>query len=148
MTNAEKRGKEILEQLCKTGDWAVNKYTNEICDCTIDCRSCIFFDEDCYCTNGKTKWLNSEYKTEKHFTEGDKAVLRAFDKIQWVAKDYNDSVYGYIQRPYKNGLTWNVEDGATFNFSAMQNISSATFTDIKWEDDEPTSREEILGEEK
>lgn len=35
MTNAEKRGKEILEQLCKTGDWALNKDTNEICNCTI-----------------------------------------------------------------------------------------------------------------
>ena len=150
MTNAEKRGQEILEQLCKTGDWALNKDTNEICNCTIEkCRSCMFFDGDWPCTNVKAEWLNSEYKTKKHFTEVDKAVLRAFDKIQWVARDYNDSVYGYIKRPYKNGLTWNVEDGATFNFSAMQNISSATFfADIKWEDEEPTSREEILGEEK
>ena len=94
-----------------------------------------------------TEWLNGEYKTKKHFTEVDKAVLRALDKIQWVARDYDNSVYGYIKRPYKNGLTWNVEDGATFNFSAMQNISSATFTDIKWEDEEPTSRAEILGDE-
>ena len=148
MTNAEKRGKEILEQLCKTGDWALNKDTNEICNCTIEkCRSCMFFDGDWACTNVKAEWLNGEYKTKKHFTEVDKAVLRALDKIQWVARDYNDSVYGYIKRPYKNGLTWNVEDGA-INFSAMQNVSSATFTDIKWEDEEPTSREEILGEEK
>lgn len=148
MTNAEKRGKEILEQECRTGNWALNKYTNEICNCTIEkCRSCMFFDGDWACTNVKAKWLNSEYKMKKHFTEADKAVLRAFDKIQWVAKDYNDSVYGYIQRPYKNGLKWNVEDGA-INFSVIQNISSATFTDIKWEDEEPTSREEILGEEK
>ena len=149
MTNAEKRGKEILEQLCKTGNWAVENYTNKITKCSPsfeNCQKCIFDSHYRKCWEAKAEWLNSEYKN--HFTEADKAVLRALDKIQWVARDYNDSVYGYIKRPYKNGLTWNVEDGATFNFSAMQNISSATFTDIKWEDEEPTSREEILGEEK
>ena len=151
MTNAEKRGKEILEQECRTGNWAVNKDTNEIVECIPaieNCQKCIFDALNRKCWEAKAEWLNGEYKTKKHFTEVDKAVLRALDKIQWVARDYNDSVYGYIKRPYKNGLTWNVEDGATFNFSAMQNISSATFTDIKWEDEEPTSREEILGDEK
>lgn len=151
MTNAEKRGKEILEQLCKTGNWAVNKDTNEIMECIPAKETCegnCLFGGMPNCVKGKIEWLNNEYKTKKHFTEADKAVLRAFDKIQWVAKDYNNSVYGYIQRPYKNGLMWDVEGGAIFDFSAMQNISSATFTDIKWEDEEPTSREEILGEKK
>lgn len=151
MTNAEKRGKEILEQLCRTGNWAVENYTNKIMNCSPspeNCQRCMFGSLNCTCWEAKAEWLNSECKIKKHFTEADKAVLRAFDKIQWVAKDYNDSVYGYIQRPYKNGLTWNVEDGATFDFSAVQDISSATFADIKWEDEEPTSREEILEEEK
>ena len=147
MTNAEKRGQEIIAQECETGSWAVEKYTNEIMDCTTEnCDDCLFMGD---CNKKAISWLNSEYiDKSRRFSEADKAVLRAFDKIQWVAKDYNNSVYGYIQRPYKNGLTWNVEDGATFNFSAMQNFSSATFTDVKWEDEEPTSREEILGEEK
>ena len=45
MTNAEKRGKEILEQLCKTGNWAVENYTNKITKCSPsfeNCQKCIF----------------------------------------------------------------------------------------------------------
>lgn len=145
MTNAEKRGKEILEQLCKTGDWAVNKYTNEICDCTIECRSCIFFDEDCYCTNVKTKWLNSEYKTEKHFTEADKAVLRVLDKVRWVVRNKSGLVLAYWEKPKKT--QFNCWDSVSWGINLAE-VTSAEFSAIQWEDEEPTSREEILGEEK
>lgn len=150
MTNAEKRGKEILEQLCKTGDWALNKDTNEICNCTIEkCRSCMFFDGDWACTNVKAEWLNSEYKN--HFTEADKAVLRALDKVQWVVRDMFGTIEGYAIKPEKGARTWYDKYACTGDESAfvcLSSCSSATFTDIKWEDDEPTSREEILGEEK
>ena len=34
------------------------------------------------------------------------------------------------------------------SMSRIDNLSTAEFAPVKWEDDEPTSREEILGEEK
>ena len=146
MTNAEKRGKEILAKECKTGNWAVNKDTNEICNCTIEkCRSCMFFDGDWACTNVKAEWLNSEYKTKKHFSEADKAVLRVLDKVQWVARNKNGNVIAYWEKPKKTHLDfWDSYIGGI----NLTEATSAEFSAIQWEDEEPTSREEILGEEK
>lgn len=147
MTNAEKRGKEILEQLCKTGDWAVNKDTNEIVGCILakeTCQgNCLFAKLNC--TTAKAKWLNSEYKTKKHFTEADKAVLRALDKVQWVARDEDGTVCGFCEKPHKGIVIWRCETDVV---SLSKFSTTAKFTDIKWEDEEPTCREEILGEEK
>lgn len=156
MTNAEKRGQEILEQLCKTGDWAVENYTNKIMNCSPasgNCQKCIFDVLNRKCWEAKAEWLNSEYKTKKHFTEADKAVLRALDKVQWVVRDMFDTIEGYGIKPEKGARTWynKFEHECTGDESAfvcLSSCSSATFTDIKWEDKEPTSREEILGEEK
>lgn len=147
MTNAEKRGKEILEQECRTGNWALNKYTNEICNCTIGkCRSCMFFDGDWACTNVKAKWLNGEYVEKKHFTEADKDVLRALDKVQWVARDKDGKLFAYATKPFRN-MTGYWYSASPESMSRIDNLSTAEFAPVKWEDDKPTSRAEILGED-
>lgn len=146
MTNAEKRGKEILEQLCKTGNWAVNKDTNEICNCTVEkCRSCIFFDGDWACTNVKEKWLNAEADEKKVFSEKDKEVLRVLDKVQWVVRNKSGLVLAYWEKPKKT--QFNCWDSVSWGINLAE-VTSAEFSAIQWEDEEPTSREEILGEEK
>lgn len=147
MTNAEKRGQEILAQECRTGNWAVNKDTNEIVECIPakeNCQKCIFDALNRKCWEAKAEWLNSEYKNR--FTEADKAVLRALDKVQWVVRDMFGTIEGYDIKPEKGARTWyNKFEPACV---CLSSCSSATFIDIKWEDKEPTSRAEILGEEK
>ena len=148
MTNAEKRGKEILGQLCKTGGWAVDQ-TGKIMSCALDnCAVCTFSSTRGFCLNEKQKWLNAEADEKKVFSEKDKEVLRAFDKIQWVARDESGHVFAYLDKPTKQQRCWMTLSSEMQIDVALTVFSSATFTPIKWEDDEPTSREEILGDEK
>ena len=139
MTNAEKYKDAIMAQMCKTGAWAVNE-VNEIISCE-DCSKCIFRRD--YCSDERRKWLNAEVK--KAFSEKDKEVIRALDEVQWVARDKNGRIYGYHNKPLKVRGTWLY----SFDFPTdLEYLSTAEFYPVKYEDDEPTSREEILGEEK
>lgn len=139
MTNAEKYKDDIIAQLCKTGRWAVNK-ANEIMNCDV-CSECIFKDGG-YCPDERKSWLNAEKKV---FSEKDKALIRVADKVNWVARDKSGIVYGYLTKPHKGGACWYTVGLLNCNLTLT---STAEFTAVKWEDDEPTSREEILGDEK
>lgn len=142
MTNAEKYKNTIMAQMCKTGDWAVNK-SGEITPCeAINCADCKFATQR-RCIYEKSKWLNAEAK--KVFSEKDKEVLRAMDKVQWVARDEDGRIYGYYKKPYKVGGNWFCAGNYVPNLTIL---TTAEFSAIQWEDDEPTSREEILGGEK
>ena len=136
MTNAEKYKDAIITQMCKTGRWGVNK-ANEIISCDV-CFDCIF-KEGVYCYEERQKWLNADEK--KAFSEKDKEVIKALDKVQWVARDKNGDVFGYCVKPIKSDGEWRSFKGRFVNLTPF---TTAEFTPIKWEDNEPTSREEIL----
>lgn len=149
MTNAEKYKDAIMAQMCKTGSWALNK-SGEItpCDYT-NCADCEFniyrrrgIDQK-RCVDATKEWLNAEVK--KVFSEKDKEVLRALDKVQWVAREKNGTICGYHNKPLKSRGTW------LYSFDYPTNLaylSTAEFSSVKYEDDEPTSRKEILGDGK
>ena len=143
MTNAEKRGKEIIAQECETGSWAVEKYTNEIMACTTEnCDDCLFMGD---CNKKAISWLNSEYiDKSRRFSEKDKEVLRALDKVQWVARNGDGILYGAYKKPCRVVGVWCCAGHYITNLSTL---TTAEFAPVKMEDDEPTSREEILGEE-
>ena len=144
MTNAEKYKDAIMAQMCKTGDWAVNK-SGEIVSCNSTyCADCKFHVNARGCLDVVKEWLNAEAK--KVFSEKDKEVLRALDKAQWVARDKDGRLCIYATKPFRNiAGFWD----APFPFMSLIGcFSTAEFAPVKWEDDEPTSREEILGEEK
>lgn len=75
MTNAEKYKDAIMAQMCKTGDWALNK-SGEITPCEYArCADCqIRIIHQGRCADGKKEWLNAEVK--KAFSEKDKEVLQ------------------------------------------------------------------------
>lgn len=143
MTNAEKYKDAIMAQMCKTGNWAINE-VNEIISCEA-CLNCIFRDGG-YCTDEKKKWLNAEVDEKKAFSEKDKEVLRALDKVQWVARDNDGKLFAYATKPFRNMIGY-WYSASPESMSRIDNLSTAEFAPVKWEDDEPTSREEILGEE-
>lgn len=143
MTNAEKYKNTIMAQMRKTGDWALNK-SGEIMPCACEkCADCEFNINSARCGEVQKEWLNAEAK--KVFPEKDKEVLRALDKVQWVARDENGILYGYHNKPYKfSGIWFCAGDYVT----DLTTLTTAEFAPVKREDDEPTSREEILGDEK
>ena len=145
MTNAERQGKDIVAQMCETGDWAVNKNTGEIMKCYGNCHICKFY-ESYDCADAKVKWLNAEYEPKREFSEGDRAVLRALEKVQWVAIDDDGLVFGYLVKPKKGVSCWS-SNSYEESICISNFCTSAQFLPISWDDDEPTSRKKILGEE-
>lgn len=144
MTNAEKYKDAIMAQMYKTGDWAVNK-SGKIVSCgNIDCDDCKFNTKTEFCSYEKKEWLNTEADEKKAFSEKDKEVIRALDKVNWVVRDERGVLYGYHGKPYKSRGIWFCPGDYVINLTPF---TTAEFAPVKWEDDEPTSRAEILGEE-
>ena len=154
MKNKEKYVNEIIDMALRDRSIAVNNKTRKPCRCgNLRCKDC-FFDERNYiepqdnCHANRIHWANSEYVEPKEFTEQEKAAIRALDKVKWVAKNKCGSVEGFIDKPYKDGKYWVVNTTGEIYSVIISKFTSCKFKAIKWEDDEPTSREEILGEEK
>ena len=68
MTNAERQGKDIMEQLCQTGDWAVNKNTGEVVDCSGKCKNfCLFYNLGTPCQKKKPFGLTPNTNRKESF---------------------------------------------------------------------------------
>ena len=141
MTNAEKYKDEIIAQICETGDFAINKNTGKISDCCgISCRECVF--DTGLCKETMIIWLNSEYREPKEFTDDERKFIKLLDKAEWIARDNNDTLWIYYDKPYKESNGRWQSSGSYFCIST---ITSLSFSAIKSTDTEPTSRAEILG---
>ena len=146
MTNAEKYKDEIYAQICKTGNWAVNKGTGEIVggNTLNDCTKCLFENNGgCSYDSDIAKWLNSEYKEPKKFTDDERKFIELLDKVKWVARDYDDTLWAFSKKPHKKVPGRWASSGEYF---CMGDITSLPFAAIRSTDTEPTSRVEILGE--
>ena len=146
MKNKIKFAKKIIDAAISGSLLAVTK-NGEVTTCYSaqcrHCRDCIFNDAHKCCSELRKEWAEAEYVEPKIFTEEEKALLRALSKINWVAKDRNGEVYLYSNKPSKivQGWGWDLKNGYMIK---LQNFSDLKFESIKWEDEEPTSREEIL----
>lgn len=144
MTNAEKYKDEIFAQMCETGDWAVNKNTGKITGCGgLSCSECLFDVGPRKET--MIKWLNAEYSEKKRFTDDERKFIELIDKAEWVARDNNDTLWIYCDKPYKES---NGRWQSSGNYYCISAITSLPFSAIKSTDTKPTSRAEILREEK
>lgn len=113
-------------------------------ECRTDCYVCdrIYPYNQGDCTKNFTHWANSEYKEHKVFTPQERAVLRALDNIEWVARDIDGKVWGYSHKPYMIGGYWHNTGDASVDLSGA---TSCKFEAIKSTDTKPTMRAEILG---
>lgn len=151
MKNKEKFAKEILDIVCNNGEVAMDKTTKKLNDCEeIYCHECYFF-EDNYphntdsCAKNFVHWANAEYKRGRIFTAREKAFLKLFPVFQYIAKDKNGEVFAFISKPEKGEKCWLSTDCHGMFLPSYLHLD---FLDIYWDDEEPTSREEILGKEK
>ena len=141
MTNLEKYKDEILEVLKTTNRPAVTK-DNKIVPCFgTPCGECILRLKDEGCRVGWKQWANAEYVEPKVFTEKEKAIFMACEKIKYAARDIGGDLYFYTDKPEYNKGT-GMWEGPSYISAYL--LTDELFNAIKIEDEEPTSREEIL----
>ena len=79
-------------------------------------------------------------------TKAEKTILKSLKKHwKWMARDKNGGFWVYNKKPIKHSTIWNIEDGYTFNSRDLSYLfKDKLFSFITWEDEEPTSIDELL----
>lgn len=79
------------------------------------------------------KFTFGEMNIEK-FTEDEKAILRHLpEQYKYIARDKDNVLEIYTEKPYKNYEWWISEKGCVFHIVIYEHI----FKSIQWEDAEP-----------
>lgn len=148
MKNKEKFAKDIVESAIK-GDqyFAYDKTLKRVVPCYgTSCNNCLFYDGKKSCKINRPNWANAEYKEPKIFTEREKAFIKLFPEIQYIARDKNNKIFGHLGRPFKDEQEgWWIYTDDPDSIVEINFGNLLRFESIQWEDEEPTSREEILG---
>lgn len=142
MLNAERFKKEILEKSNVVFDFSISKDRHTIEKCLGVCNNCIFCNIGEHCSNVKVKWLLSEYKESVKLTRFEHDVLKhLLEKTQYrfIVREKSDNIYIYKRKPKKGIGAWDSSTGM-LNLNVFINL----FPFIKWEDEEPTSIEDVL----
>jgi len=82
-----------------------------------------------------------QIKLIPQFTDDEKAFIRLATGIKWLARDKSGELYAYPDKPVNSVSVWEGDYCV-----CMSDITHFKFASIRWEDTEPTSREQILGE--
>lgn len=146
MLNAEKFKKEILENLGTDCLISFNKRNHKIEACTANqCLKCLFNamrgNKSCY--NAMLKWLLSEDKEPVKLTELEHGILEyLLEKRQYrfVVRERNDCLYIYKSKPKKEADSWE-----SLSLNNELGLFNKLFQFVHWEDSEPTSIEDVLG---
>lgn len=151
MINAEKYKDQLLKFVEENHDslFGLDKNSEPI-SCTVSrCNNCQFgFKKNNYiegysCSAAKIKWLLSEYKEPIKLTKLEYELLKFWNskKYKYIARDSNDTVYVYREKPSKKSELW----GSIYEHRVEQEFDKL-FLFVKWEDEEPISIEEVLND--
>lgn len=148
MKNKERYAKEIVETAIHGHHFAFDKHSKKVVACRyIKCVDCLFHGAS-RCSQKSLEWANAEYKEPKIFTEKEKEFIKLFPEIKYLARDMNGDLFAYTDKPQKDEGMWDYF-GCNDRAATLKHITlwGLEFNSIKWEDEEPTTREEILREE-
>jgi hypothetical protein len=147
MLNVEKYKKEILDITEGGYYFAVSKDRQNIArSCNgLKCENCIFDEEDdhdCGCNFSRMKWMLSEYKEPIKLTRLEHEILKWLigKDYKYIVRDSGGWLYADYKQPHKNNRIWGSVNGNQFSMCGF----SALFQFIKWEDEEPTSIQDVL----
>lgn len=73
-------------------------------------------------------------------------ALRKCSLIRYLARDKDGALWGYSHKPKRTQDGWLCNGGGGSTYIYLPNSITTAFPQITWEDEEPTSCEEILGE--
>lgn len=143
MKNKENFAKEILDIACKGYPFSVTK-SGEItfCDC-FKCDMCKFYVPADYksCRIRRYEWSESEYVEKPTITSREKKFLNMLlPKSKYIARDENDKLYVYTEKPKRVIGYWGCPDGS---YQISADIFGNMFDFIKWEDEEPWRIEDL-----
>ena len=137
----------MLEILSENRYIEVDKYDRKIRKCTgNNCPKCMFGitalgkGRDS-CSIAAMLWLLSEYKDPVKLTKLEYELLKFWNdkEFKYIARDSNDAVFVYREKPSKKSEVW----GSIYGHRVVEEFYKL-FLFVKWEDSEPTSIEEIL----
>ena len=144
MKNREKFAKEILDIVCKGKHFGVTK-SGEITFCDLfKCDMCKFNDStgEKNCRTKRYEWSESEYVEKHTITSREKNFLDLLlPKWKYIARDSNNELYIYNEKPERRDCDWYSNDGILFRISTR--FFGNMFGFIKWYDEEPWSIEDL-----
>lgn len=118
-----------------------NDNHNQISSCeSIRCDRCAFSasnqSEPVICDVTKIKWLYQEHKEPAVLTNDEKSLCKLLGR-GWIARDKDNSLWWYKNRPKEK-----LDDGwcipnSTINVKISKYFPQCKFDFIKWEDEEP-----------
>ena len=144
MLNAEKFRKEILENSNVVYDFSMSKDKHTIKKCLGVCDDCFFHEAGYHCSNIKVKWLLSEYKEPIKLSRLEHELLKFIDNegYKYIARDNCGGVlFRYPKKPTKNIYDEWGKGGICSDLRMFNDL----FQFVKWEDEEPTAIEDVLG---
>lgn len=144
MLNVEKFRKEILENSNVVFDFSMSKDKHTIKKCLGVCDDCFFHEAGDHCSNIKVKWLLSEYKEPIKLSRLEHELLKFIDNegYKYIARDNCGGVlFRYPKKPTKNIYGEWGKGGICSDLRMFNDL----FQFVKWEDSEPTSIEDVLG---
>ena len=145
MINAEEYKKEILENLNKDPLISVNKHNHEIEECTADnCLKCLFnvIRGNKSCFSAMLRWLLSECKEPIKLTRLEYEILKYISdntKYLYITRNSCNGLFLYGMEPSKDNGYWHGK------YYVGMTPFNKLFQFIQWEDEEPTSIKEVLG---
>lgn len=141
MLNAEKYKNEILEKSNVVFDFSISKDRHTIEKCLGVCDNCIFCNIGEHCSNVKVKWLLSEYKEPIKLSKLEYDILKYLadnTKYLYITRDRCTGLFLYGMEPSKGDGCWHGKSYAgIISFNKL-------FQFVQWEDEEPTSIEDVL----
>ena len=144
MKNREKFAKEILDIVCKGNHFGVTK-SGEITFCDLfKCDMCKFNDStgEKNCRTKRYEWSESEYVEKHTITSRENNFLNLLlPKWKYIARDSNNELYIYNEKPERRDCDWYSNDGILFRISTR--FFGNMFGFIKWYDEEPWSTEDL-----
>lgn len=146
MINAEK----YIDEIVKTNnDFGFNKRDRKIIKCdTKFCKECLFHQEnrkvdEPSCNVAKLKWLISENKEPIKLNRLEYEILK-FIEFGYIARDKDGNLFSFWYKPEKDNDIWDCDVKKNQNYSQDLTLFNELFEFIKWEDEKPTSIDELL----
>ena len=107
------------------------------------CSECGMSKERSNCTVARLKWLLSEYKEPVKLTELEHGILEYLlenRQYGFVVRERNGIIYAYKSKQKKEADSW-----GSLSLNNELGLFNNLFQFVKWEDSEPTSIEDVLG---
>lgn len=80
------------------------------------------------------------HREEIFITPDEKAILRNIDGYEYIARDKNNKLFIYYDKPDKYESAWDDMDDTVEDFCAFDHL----FQMVQWSDDEPWKIEDLL----